>query len=286
MLRWRLARDLAYLTLGAVVLALAMVLFLIPARLAAGGVSGLSLVIHHYTGWPIGTMVFAFNLPLFLLGWRYLGGPRFAWRTVYVTVVFSAVIDLLPLLLPLPALTDDPVLQVLYGGVVSGIGAGLIYRGKGTSGGTDILARILAHRWGIPMSQSYLTSDALVLLAAGATFGWEKALYALVVLYVAGLIAEGVHQGANIARTALIITARPQEVARAILERLDRGATIFPATGAYTGHPRPVVYCVLPRSDVARLKLLVREIDPRAFMVVGQAHEVLGEGFQPWSEVE
>ncbi len=286
MLRWRLARDLAYLTLGAVVLALAMVLFLIPARLAAGGVSGLSLVIHHYTGWPIGAMVFAFNVPLFLLGWRYLGGPRFAWRTVYVTAVFSAVIDLLPLVWPLPTLTDDPVLQVLYGGVVSGIGAGLIYRGKGTSGGTDILARILAHRWGIPMAQSYLTSDALVLLAAGATFGWEKALYALVVLYVAGLTAEGIHQGANIARTALIITERPQEVARAILERLDRGATIFPATGAYTGQPRPVVYCVLPRSDVARLKLLVREIDPRAFMVVGQAHEVLGEGFRPWTEVE
>ncbi len=281
---WRLVRDLAYLLAGATVLALAMVLFLIPAELAAGGVSGLALVLHHYTGWPIGAMTFAFNVPLFALGWRYLGGPRFAWRTVLTVFAFSTVVDLLPLVWQVPLLTNDSVLQVLYGGVLSGIGAGLIYRGKGTSGGTDILARILAYRFGIPMAQSYLTADAAVLLAAGATFGWEKAMYALVVLYIAGLAAEGVHQGANIARTALIITTRPQEVTQAILHRLDRGATIIPARGAYTGQPRPIVYCVLSRTDVPKLKALVREIDPQAFMVVGQAHEVLGEGFQPLSE--
>ncbi len=281
---WRLVRDLAYLLAGATVLALAMVLFLIPAELAAGGVSGLALVLHHYTGWPIGAMTFAFNVPLFALGWRYLGGPRFAWRTVLTVFAFSTVVDLLPLVWQVPLLTNDSVLQVLYGGVLSGIGAGLIYRGKGTSGGTDILARILAYRFGIPMAQSYLTADAAVLLAAGATFGWEKAMYALVVLYIAGLAAEGVHQGANIARTALIITTRPQEVTQAILHRLDRGATIIPARGAYTGQPRPIVYCVLSRTDVPKLKALVREIDPQAFMVVGQAHEVLGEGFQPLTE--
>ncbi len=284
LLSWRLMRDLFYLVAGATVLALAMVFFLIPADLAAGGVSGLALVLHHYTGWPIGAMTFAFNVPLFFLGWRYLGGPRFAWRTVLTVFAFSTVVDLVPLLWKIPQLTQEPILQVLYGGVLSGIGAGLIYRGKGTSGGTDILARILARRWGIPMAQSYLTADAAVLLAAGATFGWEKAMYALVVLYIAGLTAEGVHQGANIARTALIITTRPQEVAEAILHRLDRGATLIPAQGAYTGQQRPIVYCVLSRTDVPKLKALVREIDPHAFMVVGQAHEVLGEGFKPWEE--
>lgn len=283
---WLWARDFLYLTAGAAVLALAMVAFLIPAQLAAGGVSGLALVLNHYTGWPIGLMVTLFNIPLFWLGWRHLGGPRFAWRTVYAVLVFSAVIDGLPYVISPPQLTDDPILQVLYGGVVSGIGAGLIYRGKGTSGGTDILARILAHRWSIPMAQSYLVADALVLLAAGATFGWEKALYALVVLYMAGVAADSVHQGANIARTALIISDHPQDIAQAILQRLDRGATLFTAIGAYTGRPRQVVYCVLPRGDIPRLKHLVREIDPKAFMVVGQAHEVLGEGFRPWSEVE
>ncbi len=286
MTRWRALRDVLYLTVGAGVLALGMVGFLIPAQLAAGGVSGLALVLNHYTGWPIGLMVAAFNVPLFVLGWRQLGGPRFAWRTVYTVLVFSAAIDGFTWLWGTPTLTDDPMLQVLYGGVVTGIGAGLIYRGKGTSGGTDILARILAHRWGIPMAQSYLAADALVLMAAGATFGWEKALYALVVLYIAGLAADGVHQGASIARTALIITERPDEVARAILYRLGRGATLFEATGAYTGRRRRVVYCVLPRGDVPRLKHLVREIDPHAFMVVGQAYEVLGEGFRPWSDVE
>jgi len=281
---WRWLRDYAYITVGTVVLALAMVWFLIPARLAAGGVSGLALVIHEHTGWPVGLLTALLNVPLFALGWRYLGGPRFVARTLYSIGLFSLTVDLAPQIGLHGPVTHDIILNTLYGGVVAGIGAGLIYRGRGTSGGTDILARILARRWHIPMAQSYLISDALVLAAAGMTFGWERAMYALVALYIIGLAADMVSQGANVIRTALIVTNRAEAVTQRILYDLDRGVTILPGIGGYTGQPRAVLYCVVSRSEVAALKALVREADPRAFMVIGHAYEALGEGFKDWAE--
>ncbi len=279
---WPALRDYAYLVAGTAVLALAMVVFLIPGDLAAGGVSGLALVLHHYTGWPIGALVAAFNLPLFGLGWRYLGGPRFAVRTLVSVLLFSALVDAWTYTVGLRLLTDDMLLNALYGGVVGGVGAGLIYRGRGTSGGTDILARILARRAHIPMAQSYLLSDAFVLAAAGFTFGWEQALYALVALYITGLTADAVSQGANVVRTAVIVTTRPEAVTQRILRDLNRGVTVLTGRGGYTGQPRAVLYCVVSRGEVGPLKAIVREADPAAFMVVGQAHEALGEGFQSW----
>ncbi len=274
-------KDLAFLLAGAFLQALALQLFLVPANLASGGVSGLSQIIHHYTGWPIGLMVLAGNVPLFVLGWRYLGGPRFAWRTAFAVVIFSFLTDGIVRFLPPQGITPDLTLNALYGGVVSGIGFGLVYRGRGTSGGSDILARIL-NRWrGISLSQSYFMTDALIMFMAGLAFSWENALYALVALYVSGVTAEAVAQGSNVVRTALIITHEPQAVTEKILHLLGRGVTLLPARGGYTNEERTVLYCVISRAEVAQVKSVVSQVDPRAFMVIGQAHEALGEGFLP-----
>jgi uncharacterized membrane-anchored protein YitT (DUF2179 family) len=278
---WQTVRDVILIATGALLQALALRLFLVPANLASGGISGLAQIINYYTGWPIGLMVLLGNLPLFLLGWRFLGGPRFALRTALAIVLFSFFTDFLVLFLPADGLTPDFVLNALFGGLISGVGFGLVYRGRGTSGGSDILARILNHWRGIPLSQSYLLTDALIMLLAGLAFSWENALYALVMLYVSGLVAEGVTEGSNVVRTALIITDHPEEVADQILNVMERGVTMLPARGAYTGEARTVLYCVVNRSEVVQIKSLVREVDPRAFMVIGQAHEVLGEGFRP-----
>jgi uncharacterized membrane-anchored protein YitT (DUF2179 family) len=274
-------RDFVLITLGALLQAVGLRLFLVPAQLASGGVSGLSQIANAYTGWPIGLMVFAGNVPLFLLGWRFLGGPRFALRTAYAVAAFSLLTDLLVAYIPAQGLTSDLLLNTLYGGVISGIGYGLVYRGRGTSGGSDILARILNDRWNISISQSYLWVDSLVILAAGVTFGWEKALYALVLLYISGLAAEQATQGSDVVRTALIISSQPQAVAQGVMDELERGVTLVEGYGGFTGARRTVLYCVLSRSEVPRLKALVREADPAAFMVVGSAHEALGEGFRP-----
>ncbi len=279
---WQAGRDYAYVFLGALLQALALRLFLVPANLVTGGISGIAQLINHYTGFPIGVMIFLGNIPLFLLGWRFLGGPRFVLRTAFAVAAVSFLTDLLVFFLPVHGLTSDILLNSLFGGVISGIGYGLVYRGRGTSGGSDILARILNHWRGISISQSYLAVDSLVILAAGLAFSWENALYALVVLYISGIAAEGASEGPNLMRTALIITSYPDLVADKILNDLERGVTIVPAKGGYTGADRTVLYSVVSRSEVSQVKALVREVDADAFMVIGQAYEVLGEGFRSW----
>lgn len=280
---WQTARDFLLITAGTLAQALGLRLFFVPADLASGGVSGIAQLINHYTQWPIGLMVFLGNLPLFLLGWRFLGGPRFIIRTVFAVVTYSFFADALLWLpfFPQNGLTDDLVLNSLYGAVISGVGYGLVYRGQGTSGGSDILARILNHWRSISMSQSYLLVDSAVILAAGFIFGWKQALYAIIALYVSGLVAETTLEGSGTVRTAIIITDQPERISRRILDEMQRGVTLLAGKGGYTGAERLVLYVVLTRSEVSILKAIVHEIDPRAFIVIGQAHEALGEGFRP-----
>lgn len=280
-LSWKTLQAYALLLLGALVQALSMRLFLVPGQLVSGGISGLAQIVNHFLRVPIGLMVFIGNIPLFLLGWRFLGGSRFAFRTAAAVALFSVLTDLLVFLIPAQGVTPDNFLNAVFGGVLLGIGLGLVYRGGGTSGGSDILGRILNHRLGISISQAYLITDTIVVLAGGFAFSWEKALYGMVVIYVSGLAAEMISEGSGIFRTAIIITEKSELVAVEIMKVLERGVTVLSGTGAYTGMNRPVLYCVITRSEVNQLKQLVKEIDSKAFMVIGVTHEALGEGFKP-----
>ncbi len=286
---WPNLKDYLLIILASLIQAASLWIFFVPANLASGGVSGISQLINHFTGWPIGLMVLIGNVPLFLLGWRFLGGRRFAMRTAAAIITYSLLTDLL---LKIPAfvyysdilindLKGDIFLNSLYGAIISGIGFGLVYRARGTSGGSDILARILNKWRGVSMTQSYLMVDTAVILSAGFIFGWKAALYAMITLYVSGLVSETVLEGGGTVRTAMIITNRPEDVSARVIENLERGVTYLEGRGAYTGNSRPVLYCVVSRSEVSTLKTIVHEIDPDAFMVIGVAHEALGEGFMP-----
>ena len=283
---WNTIRDYLYILVGSLIQAFALRLFMVPGELVSGGVSGAAQLINYYTHWPIGLMVFLGNIPLFLLGWRFLGGPRFALRTAFAVVMFSIFTDSLVLFLPKDGLTHDIVLNMLFGGTILGLGLGLVYLGKGTSGGSDILGRILNYRLGVSISAAYMITDSLVVLLAGFTFGWDKALYGLILIYVSGVAAEMVSEGSGVFRTAMIITNEAEAVSHKVMDVMERGVTILPGTGAYTGATRPVLYCVITRSEVGQLKALVREADPKAFMVIGQAHEALGEGFRPLNHID
>ncbi len=284
-------RDYFLIILAAFIEAFSLRVFFVPANLASGGVSGIAQLINHFTGWQIGLMILIGNIPLFVLGWRFLGGYRFALRTAAAIFTYSTFIDLLPNT-PLFAeggaatalindLQGDIFLNTLYGAIVSGIGYGLIYRARGTSGGSDILARILNNWRGIPITQSYLFVDSAVILGAGFVFGWKQALYAMIALYVSGLVAETTLEGGTTVRTAMIVTSESEGISNRVIEELQRGVTILEGTGAYTKADRPVLYAVISRAEVATLKAIVNECDPSAFMVIGAAHEVLGEGFKP-----
>ena len=273
--------DYLFIALGSLIQAVAMRLFLIPGLMVSGGISGAAQIINYFTNFPIGVMVLVGNIPLLALGWRHLGGRRFALRTATAVVLFSLFTDGLAFVLPRNGMTEDMVLDALYGGVLLGIGLGFVYRGRGTSGGTDILGRILNHYRGVAISQAYLLTDGLVVLASGFAFGWNRALYGLMVIYVSGLAAEMVSEGNSLYRTTFIITNKPQEVTERICTVLERGVTLIPGTGGYTGQARTMLYCVLSRAEISVLKTIVTEIDPQAFMVIGQANEALGEGFRP-----
>jgi uncharacterized membrane-anchored protein YitT (DUF2179 family) len=276
-----LLRDYILIFLGVLIQALSMVLFYVPGKLAAGGVSGIAQLINHFTGWPIGTLYIVINIPLLVLGWRYLGRRRFLARTVFAVLAYSISIDVLTLILPHTGLTADPVLNALYGGLAGGIGAGLVLRAQGTSGGTDILVRLLNLWRGIPISQSYITTDVLVVMAAGLSFGWTLALYAVVALYVGGVAAEVAAEGVRTTRTAIIISSNPKSVAETIMRDLQRGVTMWPGVGMYSGQERPVLFCTVTRAEINPLKAIIREADPQAFVVIGEAYEALGEGFKP-----
>ncbi len=280
-LTWKTLQDYGLLFAGALVQAFAMRLFLVPGLLVSGGISGAAQIINHYVTFPLGVMIFLGNVPLFFLGWRFLGGSRFAIRTAFAVTSFAVLTDLLVLFIPATGLTNDNVLNALFGGVLLGVGLGLVYLGQGTSGGSDIVGRVLNHRFGISISQAYLITDTVVVLAGGFAFSWEKALYGVVVIYASGIAAEMISEGTSIFRTAMIITEKSEEVKSVILEVLERGVTILSGKGGYTANDRPVLYCVITRGEVNQLKQLVKEIDPKAFMVIGVAHEALGEGFKP-----
>jgi len=278
---WSAGRDYIFITIGTLLQAIAIRLFLVPGHLVNGGISGLAQLINYYTNFPLGVMILIGNIPLLLLGWRHLGGRRFAIRTAYAVVTVSLFTDGLLLVLPHQGLSSDLVLNTLYGGVISGIGYGLVYRGHGTSGGTDILVRIINNWRNIPISQSYLITDSLIMLLGGLTYSWRNALYAIIMLFISGIAAEITTDGPNVVRTAIIITTYPDRVSQSILKDLERGVTAINVTGAYTGAQRAMLYCVITRAEVNVLKSLVLESDPGAFIVIGQAHEVLGEGFKP-----
>ncbi|NLA80017.1 MAG: YitT family protein [Chloroflexi bacterium] len=282
-LTWRDVKDYILVLAGALLQAVGTWLFTLPGSLVSGGVFGLAQIIYYQFNIPVGLIALVFNIPLFVIGWKHLGGFRFAIRTVIAIVVSSVLIDLLT---TLPAtkgmhLTESALLNTLFGGVLVGVGLGLVYLGRGTSGGTDIIARILNKRFGTSVSTIYMVTDTISVFLAGILFDWEKALYGLILIYVSGVAVDMTLQGIDVVRQAMIVTENYEAVASAIVEELNRSSTIIPAKGGYTKEERNILFCVVMRSEVALLKEIVQRADPKAFMVVGHANEALGEGFNP-----
>ena len=268
--------DIVLLAVGGLVLAVNVNLFLVPANLAPGGVSGLAIILRHVAGWPIGLTMLVLNIPMLVLGFFSLGRFHFLIRTAFVVVVYNLGVDLLAGWLPATGITADPLLNALYGGVVGGIGTGLVYRGSGTSAGTGFASRVLQMRTGIPMGQVYFITDGGVIILAGLVFGWESALYALFALFVWGLTADYILEGPSVVRTAFIVTDHPDIVTRAVFAQFGLGVTAWPAQGMFTEAEHTVLFCTINRPDVNALKSAVRGVDPKAFVVIGHGHQSSG----------
>jgi uncharacterized membrane-anchored protein YitT (DUF2179 family) len=269
-------KNFFLLTVGAVILAVNLNIFLAPSNLAPGGVMGIAVIINSFTGWPLGLIMLVFNIPLLVLGFYYLGRFNFLIYTSYVVLVYSIGADLMAGWLPASGITDDLLLNAIYGGVLGGIGGGLVFRGNGTSGGTGILARVIQLRTGLPVSQVYLFTDGAVVLLAALLFGWEIGLYSLITLFIWGLVVDYVLEGPSIVRTAFIITDKPREVSRAVLIHLQLGVTSWPAQGMFTKSRHTFLFCTVSRSDVNSFRNTILAEDPNAFVVIGHGHQAIG----------
>lgn len=280
----KIVMRFAGVTVGVLLTALGLDIFLVPSKIVAGGVSGLATVLHYLLHVPVGAAMLFMNIPLFLAA-VYRLGLKFALRSLYGTISLSFFIDVLAPYMPVA--TRDPLLASVFGGVLVGFGLGLVFKFGGTTGGTDMAAAIVRTYTGARVGQILLFIDGAVVVAAGLSFrSWELALYSLIVIYVSSRLIDLVQEGISYAKAFFIVSGEPRKIAGAVLREMQRGVTVLRGRGAYSGADRDVLLVVVNRAEVSRLKELVQQLDNSAFVILTDVHEALGEGFRPLKSEE
>ena len=279
-----LAWSYFMITLASAIYAVGFNWFYVPNEIAFGGITGVGQIINAVLPWaPIGTVVIILNIPLFILGWRLLGG-HLLLSSLYAMAVSSVFIDIVNSIWTFEAM--DPMLACVFGGVLMGASLGMVFQQGATTGGTDLIARLLKLKisW-LPMGKLLMATDLVVIVATAIAFGSVySALYGVVALYIAGIVMDRVLYGMDSAKVAYIISDRFQEIAAAIVNDLDRGVTILQGQGGYSGAEKKVLMCAFKQRQIVSIKRMVKELDPTAFIIVCDAHEVLGDGFREYRQ--
>lgn len=256
----------------------------VPNAIGFGGVTGMAQIVHALLPWaPIGTVVIILNIPLFLLGWRLLGG-KLLLSSLFAMAVSSVFIDLLDSLYQFAPM--DPLLATIYGGVLVGLSLGMVFQQGATTGGTDLIARLLKLPlpW-LPVGKLLMCVDLAVIVATAITFrSFDSALYGLIALFLTTLVMDKVLYGLDNTGVAYIISEQHQAIVSCILNDLDRGVTILKGQGGWSGEEKQVLMVAFKQRQIVRLKRMVKEIDPAAFLIVCEAHEVLGDGFREYKQ--
>lgn len=279
-----LFKTILPIMLGTAIYAFGLYYFIIPNELMEGGVTGISILLKYALDIPTSLSTLVLNIPLFFIGWRVLGrGPMVF--TVFGTLSFSFFLWVMETLIHhgwiVPFETQqDYILASLYAGVTVGTGLGIVFRAGGTTGGSDIIARIAQKKRGYSMGQVILILDALIIAISVIYISQEKVLYTLVTVFIGSKIIDFIQEGAYAAKAFTVITNHGSAMADLITQELERGVTLIPATGAFSKQAKEVLYCVVNRYEMRKLKEIVRSIDPSAFMIINDVHDVLGEGFR------
>ncbi|WP_321316306.1 YitT family protein [Labilibaculum sp.] len=281
----------AYLILGSIIFAVSDILFVVPYKLAPGGVYGIATVLNTMFSWKISYCTFAMEIPLIILG-TFILGPRFGIKTLLsIFTILSTVWVMETFVSPDYAkVIADPMLNTIVAGVFYGISIGFIFKSRATSGGSDIIAMILAKYTKLSLGKLVMIVDGIIVLftlvqpTETGTIGWEFAIYSLIIIYIEGKIIDMVVSGANYHKTVMIVSDQFESISSKIRDDLKRGATIFTGTGVYSGEEKKMVYSVMSRRELEILKLHIREVDPSAFVNVTEANEILGEGFKSLNE--
>src|SRR6056297_1805480 len=277
-----LVMNYLLVTIGAIFTALSLVLFTVPNKIAAGGVSGVATILYHMFGFNVGIVILIINIPLCILAVYVLGGSIGA-KTLWGILVMSFSVEFLsPFLEPV---TYEVILASIYGGVLGGAGMGLVFRGGGTTGGTDLVAALVSYFFPrFSIGQGLFLIDGLVIAMASMVFDIELAMYAAITIFVSSKIIDIIQEGFNISKSVFIISDRSQEIKDKILDNMRRGVTALKGYGGYSGKEKDVLLVTINRAEITKLKNLIRDIDEEAFVIMNEAHEVLGEGFKRINE--
>ena len=270
--------DMLLFIAGSALYSLSVNIFTLPNHIAPGGLTGVGTLINYLSGFPVGVSVILMNIPLFFFGVKILGREFFI-KTVAATLLSSVFIDIGGTFLP--GYGGDHILAAIYGGVLSGAGMSLIFIRGGTTGGTDILAKLIKHTFPhLSIGHIILALDAVILMGAAIVYkSIDSALYAIIVIFVSTTIIDRSIYGVGSGKVIYIFSKKSEQIAAQITEQLKRGATLLKTTGAYSGDDRKVVMCALRRHEVFGLKKIVLDIDPTAFVIVGDVGQVMGKGF-------
>lgn len=272
------ARNIILIAVGAFVCATGINAFLMPHKFLSGGVSGLSQFLSFFTPVSVAFYVLVLNVPIFIIGWIYVG-RSFVVGSIAGVFAFSAALFLTSWMTR-TGWAPEPLLSAVIGGALSGCGTGIVFRANSSLGGTDILSAVVKKRWSFSIGTMNFIFNILIVLALGVKYGLQVSLYTVIVQFCSSLVQDRVIVGLDTSRAVFIITSEPQKIADMILKKLNRGVTFLEGQGAYLGSRQRVIYCVVSLSQLARVKHYVRTTDPHAFLTVAEVSEVLGRGFR------
>ncbi|MCI9156746.1 MAG: YitT family protein [Lawsonibacter sp.] len=276
----RIARDYLWIVLGSILYSVSFDWFYVPNQIGFGGLTALGMIANHISpAVPIGTVVLVLNIPIFILGWKFLGGHTLV-SSLFAMAATSVLVDLIAAVCTFPSM--DPMLAAIFGGVSLGASLGMIFSKGATTGGTDLIARLLKLplAW-LPVGKLLMAVDLLMLLAVSIAFrSMNSAMYGIISLYISTLVMDGVLYGLDQSKVAYIVTSNPRPITEEIDRQLERGVTYLHGEGSFSGEQKLVLMCAFKQKQIVPLKALVHELDPNAFLIVCDAHEVLGQGFR------
>jgi len=277
--RWFLAYSM--IVIGAFIMAAGFVLFITPYKIVPGGVYGIAIILHYMYGFPVGLTALCFDIPIVIVGTRLLG-PRFGVKTVVGFVLTAVFVDSLTYLYgDQPLVHENALLSSIYGGVLLGIGLGLIFKARATSGGSDVIAMIISKYTHMPLGQMIITVDSAIVILGLFTFGdWNIPLYSLITIFITGRVIDVILQGISYDKTLFIISEKHEEIREKIINDLNRGGTYLKGQGMYGGQDKTIIFTNVNRRELSILQEYIHQVDPKAFLTVMNANEVLGEGFR------
>jgi uncharacterized membrane-anchored protein YitT (DUF2179 family) len=272
----RIIKKYFFLMVGAALASVGLEIFMVPNNIIDGGIVGISIISSTLTKLPLGAFIFVLNLPFLFIGYKQIG-KTFVISTLFSVTILSIGVTVLH---PIPGLTQDVLLAAVFGGIILGIGVGLIIRYGGSLDGTEIVAIILDKRTGFSIGEIVMFFNIFILSSAGLFFGWDKAMYSLLAYFIAFKVIDITVEGLDESKAVMIVSEKPEQIAEMLMARLGRGVTFLDGKGGYTGETKSVLYSVVTRLEIAKLKAIVDEIDENAFITISDVHEVMGGRFK------